>query len=454
MNDLESRLSAAFHTEADELSAAVDLPRAAVELESRLDRLERDRHRRTWVIGLAAVAAIALAVLVGVRLAAPHIDTEPVSPTTSYTSQGFVVPFTANVPDWAAAHAPVLTEGRKIGWQGDQCWTDCSAGQDVKLIAFAPQVAYGATAADRLVIPSAQGYLDHLGALQDAHVVALSGSHSAVVDGHAATVLDVVASTAVTAGIGCAGSGVFNESEPTCWSFVPGTRVHLAVIDADTQPYYGSGFVTPPLLVLLRTADADSTSPTYVADVDRMLATMKIPAPPTPTYTSRSSVMPFSIVLPPWAEATPPSEAASGRLVTWELSCEPAISGSAADCAHPARVFGLTSPLDAGGSDPLGRLSDDPRITVVGQFSPLLVDGRPTQVGTLTTEKDVPLALGCEAPGSCTALAAGTTTRVAEITEQGKPPLIVWQSWTTGAPGTTGLAADFDAALQSIRFDT
>ena len=162
MNDLESRLSAAFHAEADELSAAVDLPLAAVELENRLDRLERDRHRRTWVIGIAAVAAVALALLVGVRLAAPHIDTEPVSPTTTYTSRGFVVPFTADVPDWASAHPPVLTESRKIVWQGDQCWTDCTSGNDVKLVAFAPQVVFGRTDTDRLVIPSAQGYLDHL----------------------------------------------------------------------------------------------------------------------------------------------------------------------------------------------------------------------------------------------------------------------------------------------------
>ncbi len=453
MNDLESRLSAALHTEADELSAAVDLPRAAVELESRLDRLERDRHRRTWVIGLAAVVAIALAVLVGVRLAAPHIDTEPVSPTTSYTSQGFVVPFTANVPDWAAGPTPPVTGDRRIVWQNDQCWTDCSPGQDAKLIVLAPQVAFGATESDRLVIPSAQGYLDHLTALQDAHLLTLSGVHPATFAGHEATVLDVVASSAVPGGLGCAGSGTVDTAEPSCWSFLPGTRVHLAVIRADTRPYYELGSVAPPLLVLLRADKGNPQLATYVADVDHLLATVQIPEPPAPTYRSNSTVMPFTLVLPPWATRVSPATAPSGRLVTWEVSCESAVASSAADCAHPSRIFGAMSPVGSG-PDPVGSLPDKPGVTIVGEFSSQLVDRRSAQFATVVATHDVPAALGCDAAGSCPVLAAGTTTRVADIAEHGKPPLIVWESWTTGAPGTDGLAADFDAAVQSIRFGT
>jgi hypothetical protein len=451
MNDLESRLSAAFRSEADELSAAVDLPRAAVELESRLDRLERDRHRRTWVIGIAAVAAVALAVILGVRLATPHVDTEPVSPTTSYTSQGFVVPFTADFPDWATAQVPV-TANRRIVWQSDQCWRDCSAGNDAKLVVMAPQVAFGATAQDRLVIPSAQGYLDHLQALTDAHLITVSDMHSTTVAGHAATVLDVVATTTVAGALGCEGSGTGDPAEPSCWSLVAGTHLRLAVITADTQPYYGSGAVTPPLLVMVRADGGSAQLPTYVADLDHLLATMQIPAPQAPTYTSPSSLMPFSIALPSWATAARPAMAPSGRLVTWETSCEPTGPSLAADCADPPRVFAVMSPVGSDGVDPIGTVPDQRGVSLLGSFTALLVDGRPAQVATVTVAQEVPGALGCDAPASCSGLAAGTTVRVAEITENGKPLLVVWQSWATGSPGSDNLEADFDAALLSIRF--
>jgi hypothetical protein len=106
------------------------------------------------------------------------------------------------------------------------------------------------------------------------------------------------------------------------------------------------------------------------------------------------------------------------------------------------------------GPDTVGSLPDKPGVTLVGDFSSILVDGRSAQVATLVAAQDVPDALGCGAPSSCMGLTAGTTTRVVEITEHGKPPLIVWESWTTGAPGTESLAAEFDAAVQSIRFGT
>jgi hypothetical protein len=102
----------------------------------------------------------------------------------------------------------------------------------------------------------------------------------------------------------------------------------------------------------------------------------------------------------------------------------------------------------------VGSLPDQPGVTIVGQFSVLPADRRSAQVATFVVARDVADALGCDAAGSCTGLAAGTTTRVADIAEQGKPTLIVWESWTTGAPGTDRLAADFDAAVQSIRFGT
>lgn len=451
MNDLESRLSAALHSESDVWSSAVDLRRAAIELDRRLDRLESGRRRRTWVLGLAAVAAAAVVALVGVRVVAPHLTSAPVSPSTSYTSRGFVVPFTADVPDWATAQAPVAAN-RRIVWQSDQCWRDCSAGQDAKLVVMAPQVAYGASEADRLVIASAQGYLDHLTALADAHLIAMSGSRTTTVDGHAATVVDIEATTTVAGALGCEGSGTVDPMEPSCWSVVPGTMLRLAVITADTRPYAGLGAVTPPLLVMVRADQGSASLSTYVADLDHLLTTMRIPAPQPPTYTSTSSQMPFTIVLPSWATSARPVMRPSGRLVTWDRSCEPTGPSVAADCAAPSRSFGVMSPIETGGPDPVGTLPDHRGVSLQGQFTPLLVDGRSAQVATAIVAQDVPGALGCDAAGSCSGLAGGTTVRIAEITESGKPSVVVWQSWATGSPGSANLEADFDAALLSMRF--
>lgn len=449
MNDLESRLSAALHSESEAWSAAVDPRQASVELDRRLDRLESGRRRRTWVVGLAAVAAAAVVAFVGLRVVAPHLDSAPVSPSTSYTSRGFVVPFTADVPDWATAQAPVASN-RRIVWQSDQCWRDCTAGEDAKLVVMAPQVAFGATDTDRLVIPSAQGYLDHLQVLADAHLITLSGAHPTTVGGHAATVLDIVASTTVAGALGCEGSGTADPAEPSCWSLVAGTHLRLAVITADTRPYYESGPVTPPLLVMVRADVSSAQLPTYVADLDHLLATMQIPAPQAPTYTSTSSQMPFTIVLPSWATPARPAMRPSGRLVTWDKSCEPTGPSVAADCAAPSRLFGVMSPNETAGPV-VGTVPDQPGVTILGQFTPLLVDGRPAQIATVTAARDVPGALGCDTAGSCSGLVAGTTTRVAEITERGKPSLVVWQSWPTGSPGSADLEADFDAALLSMR---
>jgi hypothetical protein len=448
MNDLETRLSAALHAEADDLSARVDLPAAAVELDVRLDRLAGASRRRTWVLVVAAAAAVVAALAVGVLLNSARHDSAPASPSTSYTTDGYVVPLTFALPDWAAASKPV-NDGRKLVWQQDQCWSDCTAGEDSKLMLLAPQLAFGPGPSDRLVIPSSAAFLAHLDALQAAHLVVLSGSHRTTVDGHAATVVDVATSVDVPGGLGCIGSGQMPPAGPDegCWSLVAGTHVRLAVIEADTKPYYGSGDVAPPLLVLIRSNDGNETQATYDADLDHVVATMRF-VTVKPTFTSTSPVMPFTIVAPAWATAA--TGTASGRLVTWQVAC----TDTSADCAHPAKLFAVLAPLQAGSgeSDLLLLLTNDKRVTLTGMVTPTMVDGRPAQVVTLSTDKDVPDVLGCEAAGSCLGLFAGTTTRIAEITAQGKPPILVWQSWTTGAPGTDSLPADFDRALASMRF--
>jgi len=449
MNDLETRLSAALHAEADDLSARVDLPAAAAELDTRLDSLAGANRRRTWVLVAAAAAAVVAALAVGVLLTASRHDSAPASPSTSYATDGYVVPLTFALPDWAAASKP-LDDGRKLVWQQDQCWTDCSAGQDAKLMLLAPQLVFGPGPSDRLVIPSSAAYLAHLDALQAAHLIVLSGSHRATVDGHPATVLDVATSVDVSGGLGCIGSGQMPPAGPEdgCWSLVAGTHVRLAVIDADTKPYYGSGEVSPPLLALIRTNDGNANQATYDADLDHVVATMRF-VTVKPTYTSTSSVLPFTIVMPAWAVSVQPAESTSGRLVMWEVNCEPN-----ADCAHAPKLFAVLNAESpgTGEADPLLLLTEDPRVTTIGMVTPTMVDGRPAQVGTLSTDKDIPDVLGCEAARSCLGLFAGTTTRIAEITEQGKPPILVWQSWTTGAPGTDSMSADFDKALASMTF--
>jgi hypothetical protein len=454
MNDLETRLSAALHAEADDLSARVDLPAAAAELDTRLDRAGGASRRRTWVVVVAAAAAVAAALAVGVLLNSARHDSAPISPSTSYSTDGYVVPLTFALPDWAAAASKPLNDGRKLVWQQDQCWSDCSAGEDAKLMLLAPQLVFGPGPSDRLVIPSSAAYLAHLDALQAAHLVVLSGSHSTSVDGHPATVLDIATSVDVSGGLGCIGSGQAPPAGPEegCWSLVAGTHVRLAVIDADTQPYYGSGDVKPPLLILIRSNDGNAQQATYDADLDHVVATTRF-VTVKPTYTSTSSVLPFAIVLPQWATSLPPAESQSGRLVTWDLSCE-----RNADCAHPSRQFAVLSPQQPAShsaqasSDLVLALTENPKVTVVGEATPSSVDGRPAQTVTLQTGTDLPGSLGCDVDGSCLGLFAGTTTRVAEITEQGKPPILVWQSWTTGAPNTDTLPADFDKALASMRF--
>jgi hypothetical protein len=396
---------------------------------------------------------VAVAVLVGVRLASPHPDALPASPTTPFASEGFVVPFTADVPGWAASQGPVHYE-RRLYWQQDQCWSSCPSGHDVKVMVLAPQVAYG-PGADRSVISSSGGYLAHLEALQAAHLVTLSGAHTTVVDGHSATVLDVAVSTGVAGALGCDDAGSFESDPAACWSLVGGTVMRLAVIDADTRPYYGSGRVTPPLLVLLRTNAGNDKQPAYAADLDRMLTTMRIPAPPAPTFTSSGFPTPFSIVLPTWTATADSRVSATGRLLVWQSPCEATTS----DCSHPAQTFGVlaTGPTaSVGAASGLPSLGVDPvpGVTILDAFSLVSVDGHPTQVATFRADRDAPNSLGCEAlDGTCVGLYAGTTTRAAWITlAQSQPPLLVWQSWTTGASGTDAAAADFDKALASLRF--
>jgi hypothetical protein len=237
-----------------------------------------------------------------------------------------------------------------------------------------------------------------------------------------------------------------------CWSLVAGTHVRLVVIDADTKPYYGSGDVKPPLLALIRTNDGNVNQATYDADLDHVVATMRFVSV-KPTYTKTSSPLTFSVVLPPWAISVQPAESTSGRLVKWEVNCE-----SNADCAHAPKLFAVLSPQQStahtaqGSSDIVLALTENPKITVVGQATPSSVDGRPAQTVTLQTDTTLPGSLGCDLANACLDLYAGTTTRIAEITEQGKPPILVWQSWTTGAPGTDTLPADFDRALASMTF--
>jgi hypothetical protein len=452
MNDLETRLSAALHAEADDLSARVDLPAAAVELDVRLDRLAGASRRRTWVLVVAAAAAVVAALAVGVLLNSARHDSAPASPSTSYSTDGYVVPLTFALPDWAAASKPV-SDGRKTVWQQDQCWSDCTAGEDSKLMLLAPQVVIGPAETDRLVIPSSAAYLAHLDALQAAHLVVLSGSHRTTVDGHPATVLDVATSVDVPGGLGCIGSGN-SPPDPGCWGLIAGTHVRLAVIDADTAPYYGSGDVMPPLIVLIRSNDGNAKQATYDADLDHVVATMRFVPPATPTYTGGAFAVPFSIALPPWAAAAPPVASTSGRLVMWSDSCP----GGTTPCVPPTRQFGVLAVVATAShssTSPLLALTGvpPPGVAIPGEVSQAQVDGHPAQVLTVTAARDVPDVLGCESDGACYGLTAGTTVRIAEVEiTHGQPPLVVWQAWTTGAPGTDTLAADFDKALASMRF--
>jgi hypothetical protein len=452
MNDIETRLSAALHAEADDLSAHVDLPAAAARLDTRLDRLAGVHRRRTWVLGLAAVAAVAAMLVVGVLLHAARPESAPISPSTSYATDGYVVPLTLALPDWAAAAKPV-SDGRKLAWQQDQCWSDCSAGEDAKLVLLAPQVVFGPKETDRLVIPSSAGYLAYLESLQSAHLVVLSGSHSTTVDGHPATVLDVATSVDVPGGLGCIGSGAVGPDE-ACWSLVAGTHVRLAVIDADTKPYYGSGDVAPPLLVLIRSNDGNEKQATYDADLDHVVATVRF-VTQKPSYTSAGFAVPFSIVLPSWATGLAPAASASGRLVMWSDSCP----GGTTPCLPPTRQFGVLATVASSShpsTSPGLALTEvpPPGVTIVGEVSQAAVDRHPAQVLTVTAARDVPDVLGCESDGACYGLTAGTTVRFAEVEmTHGQPPLVVWQAWATGSPGSGTLAADFDRALASIRFE-
>ena len=98
MNDFDSTLMTALRDEADRATGDLDIPAAAARLEAGLDRVDRDRTRRTWrtvVATAAAAAVVAIALLAGQR---HHTSTEPIGPPSPD------VP--ARVPNWCFTSNP------------------------------------------------------------------------------------------------------------------------------------------------------------------------------------------------------------------------------------------------------------------------------------------------------------------------------------------------------------
>jgi hypothetical protein len=108
MSRLDTALAAALHTEADQAGQAVDVTRARLAVEARLDRVDHRRRGRVWLVPLA-VATAAAAVVVVVLAGRDLHQARPLPPThPSPTGQTFTL-----------ARDPFLTNAdmHSLGWE-------------------------------------------------------------------------------------------------------------------------------------------------------------------------------------------------------------------------------------------------------------------------------------------------------------------------------------------------
>jgi hypothetical protein len=138
MTDLENTLTSALRAEADRATLTLNTVDAAHRLESRLDRIDRDRHRRTWrtVLSAAAAAVLVAAGVYGVtRIHSRNTegpthhstvqdyrdDGRPIRPGTYRVLVGVddaAVPIDADLTFygvWEDGNYPVYRSGRSFG---------------------------------------------------------------------------------------------------------------------------------------------------------------------------------------------------------------------------------------------------------------------------------------------------------------------------------------------------
>jgi hypothetical protein len=193
----------------------------------------------------------------------------PPTHLAAFASSGFVQPFSATIPAWAASTTPTTAvTGRLITWEQTPCTNDCTNGTDVKLRVLAPQSVVKPKTDVSVPLPDYAGYLTYLASLERSGAVVVSDKSGRAVDGHPATVLSVTAPSTIEGAIACE---LAPPATNGCWGFIADFRLRLAVIDVGKHP----------LLVWVRTNASSTQAAASDADLDAMLASMSFHSEPS-----------------------------------------------------------------------------------------------------------------------------------------------------------------------------
>jgi hypothetical protein len=247
MTEFELILADALREEAKEISMTTDQQRAAEELRTRLD--QRDRRRRGWYIGAAAVA-VAIGLVLAALVFRPGGDADGGGPIANDPSSGPApIPYTANaltpplsveLPPWTAqvniddGGTPSVTfgEGDCAGLNGA---SPCPDDADLKLRLL--QLRYFFLPGDTLVTrhPSYADYVAHLDALPPEGIATISDRSEIQVGGRPATVMSLSMLLDAPGALACA-----RPSDPAvdCMPLIAGRAARIAVVDqgADNPP--------------------------------------------------------------------------------------------------------------------------------------------------------------------------------------------------------------------------
>jgi hypothetical protein len=273
MNPFESTLVSALHDEASEIAMSADLNEGREILDHRLDDVDRGRRRWQIVAGVVAAAA-AIAAVAFVAVGRPAAAPQPTDPTSSPTSSPsrtgsaafessqFAFPLTVRTPQWVteSMDAPTSENLRHVTW--NRCENDICIG--LTFLSLSKLDPFSLVPRDDTAMPGYRSYLDYLDSLVADGKATITERGSRQVGGRPATVLTVTPLTEVPDGVGCeAGDGTSDD----CWDFFEGVATRMAVVDVGSAN---------PLVILTRTPPDNVNGPTWVAQFDPMLDTVRL----------------------------------------------------------------------------------------------------------------------------------------------------------------------------------
>lgn len=275
MNDLDALIRDTLRADAQEASVKTDTPQELHELTARLDHVDRRRRTtRVWA-GLAAVAAVVIAVAVVVsgafrsQTSVPPVGTPSPSASTKATTYDITTStltpqVAASLPVWAASSTPQRAPGLQAWGQAQGCST-CSApaAADRFIVLTTPPYFYAPGDPQKIV--AAPSYAELLAATLSPAAQGtnpVSDRVDTTVDGRPAVIL-TTRGTASPGSIGCSNA---TDKPADCW--VGGTDVlaRTAIIDVDGRPLVVS---------VLQDASSPDTAG-LLADFQQVLTTITI----------------------------------------------------------------------------------------------------------------------------------------------------------------------------------